>query len=171
MIKQVVFIAFACISGSRTSGAFTKHSYPYWITKRPREDSCQRHLSYTVHSSFKVSLSAQSYSSPSNRRNAHSAGRSYPTDMDTAYEWLATDRFSKDPVNHVEIRWFHPSDIGTRKAFHLEADFAIPENIKKMPLYPLGCVHVPYSQGNYTLINIEERNVNMAKVRIDCFFF
>lgn len=171
MIKPVVIIAFACLTGSTTSGAFTKPSYPCWITKRHREDSCQRHLSYTVHSSFKLSPSVQSYASPSNRRNAHSAGRSYPTDLDTAYEWLATDRLSKDPINHVEIRWFHPSDIGTHKTFRIEADFAIPEKLEKMPLYPLGCVHVPYSQGNYTLINIEESNVKMAKVIIDSFFF
>ena len=39
-----------------------------------------------------------------------------------------------------------------------------------MPLYPLGAVHIPYSLVNYTLNNIEERNVNMAKVRrlYDC---
>ena len=72
---------------------------------------------------------------------------SYSSDLDTAYEWLSSDR---------DINWFETStqiddkhnDVGTE--------------IKRMPLYPLGAVHIPYSGENNTIINIEQKNVKMA---------
>jgi hypothetical protein len=97
--------------------------------------------------------------------NAFTKPHTYPTDLDTSYEWLAADRF-KDP-NLPSIHWFHPSDVPSKRSFHLldaEEEYIANQYLQKMPLYPVGCVHVPYSDGNYTLNNIEERNVNMARV-------
>ena len=80
----------------------------------------------------------------------------YSSDLDTAYEWLAADRVTDDPENHVAIKWLNIYDT---------TNIAIDDDhndIVKMPLYPLGAVHVPYSNENHTIINIEPRNVKMA---------
>ncbi|KAL3805514.1 hypothetical protein ACHAW5_011185 [Stephanodiscus triporus] len=87
--------------------------------------------------------------------------RSYSSDLDSAYEWLAKDRFLNEPEKHVEIRWFHPN-----AAIADDDDTCYGGNnytkVKRMPLYPLGAVHIPHSGENYTIINIEPRNVKMA---------
>jgi hypothetical protein len=93
--------------------------------------------------------------------------RTYPTeDLDTAYEWLAQDLHSQDP-NSIPISWFHPADLEHRETnpFHLEnVEINYQAKLTKMPLYPCGAVHVPFTSGNYTFNNIQERNVNMANV-------
>jgi hypothetical protein len=116
------------------------------------------------------------------RQSPLNARRSHPTkDFDTAYEYLAQDRHSQHP-NSKPISWFHPADLERNtNPFHLE-DVEIQyassqaKKLTKMPLYPCGAVHVPFACGNYTLNNIQERNVNMAKVReclkwLRCCFF
>lgn len=94
--------------------------------------------------------------------------RSYSSELDSAYEWLAKDRFLSEPEKHVEIRWFHPN------AAIADDDTCYGGNnyteVKRMPLYPLGAVHIPHSGENYTIINIEPRNVKMAMVSNDIFF-
>ncbi|KAL3765157.1 hypothetical protein ACHAWO_004335 [Cyclotella atomus] len=103
------------------------------------------------------------------RQSALNARRSHTTkDFDTAYEYLAQDRHSQLP-NSKPISWFRPADLERQtNPFHLE-DVEIQytsnqdKKLTKMPLYPCGEVHVPFACGNYTLNNIQERNVNMAK--------
>lgn len=81
--------------------------------------------------------------------------RSYSSDLDTAYEWL-----SYEPERRGKIKWFHPDDATAD-----ENEYGDDDEIKKMPLYPLGAVHIPHSGENHTLVNIEKRNVRMATVR------
>lgn len=71
----------------------------------------------------------------------------YSADLDTAYEYLSKDRFE----------WFDPTDTN-----YIKTDTDINYEVKRMPLYPLGAVHVPHSGENHTLINIEPKNVKMA---------
>ena len=89
----------------------------------------------------------------------------YPTDLDTAYEWIANIRQDQDPSS-IPITWFHPHDtVATTNPFHLEdVETTCQHGWRKMPLYPLGAVHVPYCCGNYTLNSVQERNVVMARV-------
>jgi hypothetical protein len=77
--------------------------------------------------------------------------RSYSSELDSAYEWLARDRFINEPTKHGEIRWFNPNTVNS----NCNTD-------QRMPLYPLGAVHTPHSGDNYTIINIEPKNVKMA---------
>lgn len=92
----------------------------------------------------------------------------YPTDLDTAYEWIVQIRNNQQQgPSSIVISWFHPQDLESKSnPFHLEdAEQNHCQNYVKMPLYPVGAVHLPYC-GNYTLNNVQERNVNMAKVRV-----
>ena len=89
------------------------------------------------------------------------AERSYSSDLDTAYEWLSKDRALSEPEGHGEIGWFHPtsdkcSDEGTATM--------------RMPIYPLGAVHIPHAGENYTIINIEQKNVKMAMVSMQMHY-
>lgn len=87
---------------------------------------------------------------------------SYPSDLDTAYEWIANEKYSDS-----SLQWFDPTELThpSSNRFHLEdVEQNYVEGLSTMPLYPLGAVHIPYSGVNYTLNNIEERNVNMARV-------
>ena len=85
--------------------------------------------------------------------------RVYSSDLDTAFEWLATDRVEDEPGRYEGIKWFDPSapppiTDGDESDVQLE--------LVKMPLYPLGAVHLPHSGENYTIINIVSENaVNM----------
>ena len=85
-----------------------------------------------------------------------STKKTYSSDLDTAYEYLAKDRFE----------WFDPSDTN-----YIKTDIDISYEVKRMPLYPLGAVHVPYSGENHTLINIEPKNVKMAMVSLYSYKF
>ena len=80
-----------------------------------------------------------------------STKKTYSSDLDTAYEYLSKDRFD----------WFDPSDTN-----YIKTDTDISYEVKRMPLYPLGAVHVPYSGENHTLICIEPKNVKMAMVSL-----
>jgi len=93
--------------------------------------------------------------------------RSYSSDLDTAFEWLAKDRLINEPDRHEEIRWFHPSSSSKNEAAPDGTNNIIDEDIKRMPLYPLGAVHIPHSGENYTIINIEQKNVKMAMDLVD----
>jgi hypothetical protein len=88
--------------------------------------------------------------------------RSYSSELDSAYEWLAKDRFLNEPEKHGEIRWFQPN------AAIADSNTGYGDNdcirVDRMPLYPLGAVHIPHSGENYTIINIEPKNVKMAMV-------
>ena len=86
--------------------------------------------------------------------------RSYSSDLDSAYEWLAESRALNEPSFQGRIRWFHPDFTSTLSNNDTE--------IQKMPLYPLGAVHVPHSGENHTIINIDPKNVKMSVV---CAFF
>ena len=86
--------------------------------------------------------------------------RSYSSDLDSAYEWLAEARALNKPSSQGRIRWFHPDFTSTLSNNDTE--------IQKMPLYPLGAVHVPHSGENHTIINIDPKNVKMSVV---CAFF
>ena len=86
-----------------------------------------------------------------------STKKTYSADLDTAYEFLAKDR----------LEWFDPTDTNYIKT---DADISSYE-VKRMPLYPLGAVHVPYSGENHTLINIEPKNVKMAMVSLYSYEF
>ena len=83
--------------------------------------------------------------------------RSYSSELDSAYEWLARDRFINEPTKHGEIRWFNPNTVNS----NCDTDLGNVD-IQRMPLYPLGAVHTPHSGDNYTIINIEPKNVKMA---------
>jgi len=83
-----------------------------------------------------------------------STKKTYSSDLDTAYEYLAKDRFD----------WFDPADTN-----YIKTD--INYEVKRMPLYPLGAVHVPYSGENHTLINVEPKNVKMAMVSLYSYEF
>jgi len=85
-----------------------------------------------------------------------STKKTYSSDLDTAYEYLAKDWFD----------WFDPAD-----ANYIKTDTDINYEVKRMPLYPLGAVHVPYSGENHTLINIEPKNVKMAMVSLYSYEF
>lgn len=85
-----------------------------------------------------------------------STKKTYSSDLDTAYEYLAKDR----------IKWFDPSDTN-----YIKTDTDISYEVKRMPLYPLGAVHVPYSGENHTLINVEPKNVKMAMVSLYSYKF
>ncbi len=91
--------------------------------------------------------------------------RSYSSELDSAYEWLAKDRFLNEPEKHGEIRWFHPNAAIDDSNTGYGDDDCIA--VERMPLYPLGAVHIPYSGENYTIINIEPKNVKMAMVSND----
>jgi hypothetical protein len=95
--------------------------------------------------------------------------RSYSSELDSAYEWLAKDRFLNEPEKHGEIRWFHPNAAIADSGTGYDDNDGIL--VKRMPLYPLGAVHIPHSGENYTIINIEPKNVKMAMVsnEILCF--
>lgn len=84
------------------------------------------------------------------------ADRSYSSDLDTAHEWLAKDRVLNEPDRHEEIRWLDPT---TNRGNGAQTDDV---KVMRMPLYPLGAVHIPHSGENHTIINIESKNVNMA---------
>ncbi|KAL3815241.1 hypothetical protein ACHAXA_002290 [Cyclostephanos tholiformis] len=86
--------------------------------------------------------------------------RLYSSELDSAYEWLARDRFLNEPEKKAEIRWLHPNTtIADSTTGYGDNDHVV---VEKMPLYPLGAVHIPYSEENYTIINIEPKNVKMA---------
>lgn len=85
-----------------------------------------------------------------------STKKTYSSDLDTAYEYLAKDRFD----------WFDPADTN-----YIKTDIDINYEVKRMPLYPLGAVHVPYSGENHTLINVEPKNVKMAMVSLYSYKF
>ena len=87
--------------------------------------------------------------------------RSYSSDLDSAYEWLAEARALNKPSSQGRIRWFHPDSTSTSSNKEIK-------EIQKMPLYPLGAVHVPHSGENHTIINIDPKNVKMSVV---CAFF
>jgi hypothetical protein len=84
--------------------------------------------------------------------------RSHSSELDSAYEWLAESRVQNDPSIHGKIKWFHPNNTADSKIDDIE--------FKRIPLYPLGAVHVPHSGENHTIINIEPKNVKMAMVGI-----
>lgn len=86
--------------------------------------------------------------------------RSYSSELDSAYEWLAESRALNDPSSSGKISWFQP-DNTVRSSSERDAT-----HVKRMPLYPLGAVHVPHSGENHTIINIEPKNVNMSMVSI-----
>ena len=96
--------------------------------------------------SFRLAGARSNYSQP-----AAVERRSYSSELDSSYEWLARDRFINEPTKHGEIRWFNPSDTDLGNV-----------DTQRMPLYPLGAVHTPHSGENYTIINIEPKNVKMA---------
>mmetsp|Transcript_30491 Transcript_30491/g.64562 ORF Transcript_30491/g.64562 Transcript_30491/m.64562 type:complete len:442 (+) Transcript_30491:70-1395(+) len=79
----------------------------------------------------------------------------HSTDLDTAYEWLAKDRVLNEPERHEKISWFDPDTTDSGKDHD-------GTEIQRMPLYPLGAVHVPHSGENHTIINTEPQNVKMA---------
>ena len=87
-----------------------------------------------------------------------STKKTYSADLDTAYEYLAKDRFD----------WFDPADTNY---MNIKTDTDISYEVKRMPLYPLGAVHVPHSGENHTLINIEPKNVKMAMVSLYSYEF
>ncbi|KAL7548634.1 hypothetical protein ACHAWF_011903 [Thalassiosira exigua] len=95
------------------------------------------------------------------------AERSYSSDLDTAYEWLANDRVLSEPEKHDEISWFCPSTSMHSAASHVDGGSGEDEDdeagIKMMPLYPLRAVHIPHSGQNFTIINIESKNVQMTR--------
>ncbi len=84
--------------------------------------------------------------------------RSISSDLDSAYEWLAESRALNDPSSRGKIRWFCPDFISTSN------DEIDTTELMKMPLYPLGAVHVPHSGENHTIINICPKNVKMSVV-------
>ena len=90
--------------------------------------------------------------------------RRYSSDLDTAYEWLANDRFSSEREQSCgkRIKWFDPDYIYVAEdKDERKNDDGI--DVKRMPLYPLGAVHIPHSGENHTLINIEPKNVKMGQ--------
>jgi len=98
---------------------------------------------------------------------ALSVERSYSPDFDTAFEWLAKDRALNEPGRHGEIEWFHPSVDGAaneRRGIGKDDDDG---EIRRMPIYPLGAVHIPHSGENHTIVNVEQKNVKMALDLID----
>ena len=95
-----------------------------------------------------------------------STKKTYSSDLDTAYEYLAKERFVNERESHAEIKWFDPADTN-----YIKTDIDINYEVKRMPLYPLGAVHVPYSGENHTLINIEPKNVKMAMVSLYSYEF
>jgi hypothetical protein len=86
--------------------------------------------------------------------------RSHSSELDSAYEWLAESRAQNEPSIHGKIKWFSP-DTTTISDSNID-----DVEIKRVPLYPLGAVHVPHSGENHTIINIEPKNVKMAMVCI-----
>ena len=102
--------------------------------------------------SFRLAGARSNYSQP-----AAVERRSYSSELDSAYEWLARDRFINGPTKHGEIRWFNPNTVNSNS----DTDLGNVD-IQRMPMYPLGAVHTPHSGENYTIINIEPKNVKMA---------
>ncbi|KAI2511330.1 hypothetical protein MHU86_3112 [Fragilaria crotonensis] len=70
--------------------------------------------------------------------------------LNTAFEWLADDRESKQPYYSC-LTWLDPSSI-------LEGDGQFDA---EMPLYPIGATYLPSKTTHY-LNNMEPRNVQMA---------
>lgn len=70
---------------------------------------------------------------------------SYSSDLNTALEWLAQDRCSS-------IHWFCPhTSAGVGDVASVDENAS---DIGRMPLYPVGVVHIPYSGENCTFVNI-----------------
>ena len=89
--------------------------------------------------------------------------RVYSSDLDTAFEWLATDRVENEPGRYEGIKWFDPS---APPPITDEDGNDVQLELVKMPLYPLGAVHLPHSGENYTIINtVSESAVNMRTLR------
>jgi len=117
------------------------------------------------------------------------------SELDTALEWLARERSSREKSNHSslpgrdggdnvtgsrsgdangdggakrnEIQWFSPTEFQKDEGDDDERRL----EWETMPLYPLGEVHVPFSGENHTLINTEPRNVKMARVSAEEFLW
>mmetsp|Transcript_28310 Transcript_28310/g.56768 ORF Transcript_28310/g.56768 Transcript_28310/m.56768 type:complete len:554 (+) Transcript_28310:125-1786(+) len=113
------------------------------------------------------------------------------SELDTALEWLARERSSREKSNHSslpgrdggdnvtgsrsgdangdggakrnEIQWFSPTEFQKDEGDDDERRL----EWETMPLYPLGEVHVPFSGENHALINTEPRNVKMARDIVD----
>lgn len=81
------------------------------------------------------------------------------SELDSAYEWLAESRALNEPSRNGKIRWF-PPDIEAPTNREIDDDIGI----MRMPLYPLGAVHIPHSGENHTIINIDPKNVKMSMV-------
>ena len=94
------------------------------------------------------------------------AERRYSSDLDTAYEWLANDRLGNEQSCGGKFKWFDPDINLAEDKDEMKNDDGILD-VKRMPLYPLGAVHIPYSGENHTLINIEPKNVKMGQDLVD----
>ena len=70
--------------------------------------------------------------------------------LNTAFEWLADDRESKQPYYSC-LTWLDPSSV-------LEGEGSFDA---EMPLYPIGATYLPSKTTHY-LNNMEPRNVQMA---------
>lgn len=71
--------------------------------------------------------------------------------LSTSFEWLAVERAMDTPYGNFS--WFSP----TERPIENEQDG------KVMPLYPLGACYMPSNSTNYTLNNVEPRNIQMAQ--------
>ena len=151
----ILFTIFRFIVvSSKTDGASTNYYFPinsHVKVKYPRANLAFVGPSKAIHQT--VPLRAE---------------RSYSSDLDTSYEWLSRERATNAPERHDEIRWFHQDDAR-------EEDGDRDTDTIRMPLYPLGAVHVPHAGENYTIVNIEQKNVKMAMVSshlafIQCIF-
>ena len=147
-LKYLVFVAMIA-----STDAFVNRRRAYYALVRPG----------------KSQLTGLSLNAARSNYSESVVKRSYSSELDSAYEWLAKDRFLNEPEKHGEIRWFHPNAaIAGSNTGYGDSDCIA---VKRMPLYPLGAVHIPYSGENYTIINIEPKNVKMAMVsnEILCF--
>ena len=84
--------------------------------------------------------------------------KSCSSDLDTAFEWLGNERCRNEPKRHKRLSWLDPSPSAS-------VDNVDGDIMKRMPIYPLGAVHVPHSEQNHTIVSTEPKNVKMAMVR------
>ena len=88
----------------------------------------------------------------SNNNDDDGNHQKFTSDLDTSLEWLAKERHETD--GHYPIDWIDDHSTSTSSCEE--------ETILQVPLYPLGAVFTPHSGENHTLVNTEQRNVQMA---------
>lgn len=80
--------------------------------------------------------------------------------LTSAVERLASERCQSQSEYYHYLNWFDPSVVDDAARTRGDKD---DSRCTELPLYPLSAVYLPHPDINHTLINIEPRNLQMAR--------